>query len=113
MVSNHVEENINDAREAINQYPAIGEAAFDLCDGILNNIKGFIHVDKEWEDLFDHEKKVNIEYAKRINIINNELKEKPPMDIYKETKDRYIRARAWRSTEMLNFYDMLAKKYDI
>ena len=106
-------DNINEAKNALNQYPSIGEVAFDMCDGILNNIKAFIHTEDAWKELFAHEKKVNQEYTKRIADLNAELKDRPPMDVFKEATELYIKARAWKSTEMLNFYDMLTKKYDL
>ena len=49
MVSKYVIDSINGAKDTLDNVEKLGETAYDICDGILLNIKGFLHDEKVWE----------------------------------------------------------------
>jgi len=113
MVSKRVTESLTNAKSALDTLKENGELAFDICDGILTNIKGFVHDEIVWGKINKHEEKVHQEFQRRLKKANEELKQRPPMDTFNEGMERYLNLRHWKSLEMLNFYDKLSKEHEI
>ena len=113
MKSRRVEDSITNAKAALDSVEQNGELAYDICDGILTNIKAFIHSPEIWDKINKHENSVHQEFTRRLNKANEELKQKPPMEIWQDGMSKYMKLRHWKSLEMLNFFDKLSKEYDI
>jgi len=112
-MSKMIEDNIKEAKDSLNQAEQIGEIAYDICDGKLTNIKGFIHDENIWKKITEHEQKVFKEYSSRITKAKMDLKDVDPLFAWKPGMDMYMKLRHWKSLEMLNFYDKLVKEYGI
>jgi hypothetical protein len=113
MVSEEIKKSIKEAKTALDSIDTLGETSYDICDGILLNIKAFIH-DPEIKKLIDeHETKTFQEFRNRYDKAAKELQNKGPMANWREAADRYIKLRHWKSLEMLSFYDKLSKEHDI
>ena len=113
MVSKHVTDSITDAKNALDNIEQLGETAYDICDGVLQNIKGFIHDETVWNKIQTHENKVHQEFKIRLKKANEELKNMEPLLAFRDGMKKYMKLRQWKSLEMLNFYDKLSKEHDI
>ena len=111
MVSKQISDSIKEAKEALDQVETIGRTAYDLCDGILNNIKGFVHYDIVWKKINDHEERVHRDFKKRTEIARVKLKDLDPLYAWNDGMKFFMELRHWKSLEMLNFWDKPSKEH--
>ena len=113
MVSKYVSDSITEAKNALDNLQQLGGTAFNIADGVLLNIKAFVHDDHVIQKIRTKESQVETEFNRRIKKANDELKDKGPMYSFNTASDKYWKLRHWKSLEMLNFYDKLSKEHDI
>ena len=108
-MEDHVKESLAEAKNCLNQAEEAGVMAYNLCDGILTNIKGFVHEDVTWMKINEHEQKVHEEFQKRLSDARKKLDGIDPLFAWDKGMKQYLSLRQWKSLEMLNFYDKLVK----
>ena len=108
-MDDHVKESLAEAKNCLNQSEEAGVMAYNLCDGILTNIKGFVHEDVVWAKINEHEQHVHQEFQKRLVDSRSKLKDDDPLFAWDKGLRQYLALRQWKSLEMLNFYDKLVK----
>jgi len=109
MSNKRIEDNLVKAEQALNSVRELGEDAFDICDGVLENCK--IHVDNKevWEKVHKKEIEVIQEYKKRKNEASRKLAGKDPFYAWGDSMNYYLELRKWKSLEMLGFWNKLNK----
>ena len=113
MASKQIKDSLSEARNALDQDESLGKIAYDICDGVLNNNKAFIHEDVVWKKINEHEEKVHKEFTKRLIEAREKLKNSDPIFAWNDGMNFYMKLREWKSLEMLNFWDKLSKEHDI
>lgn len=113
MVSKPVNDSINDAKAALDQVETLGKTAYDICDGILTNVKALVHDDGAWDKINKYEEKVHKEFKGKIEKAREKLKNVDPLYAWNDGLNYYMELRHWKSLEMLSFWDKLSKEYDI
>ena len=113
MSNEYIIDSIASAKNSLDNLEQLGETAFDMCDGSLMNIKAFIHDESIKHKILDKEKQVNLEFQKRMEKTNEELKAKGPLYAWRDGMKKYYKLRHWRSLELLNFYDKLCREHDL
>ena len=109
-MQDHIKESLTEAKNILNQAEEAGVMAYNLCDGILTNIKGFVHKQETWMKINEKEQKVHEEFQKRLVDARMKLEGVDPMFAWDKGMRQYLTLRQWKSLEMLNFYDKLAKE---
>lgn len=110
-MSDTIKDGIIEALNAANRAPEEGEKAFNTADGILSNLKALIQDDKIWQRIHDFEKKTTEAYAKEIEAAKEKLKDKDPMFAFNYYGAENLRLRAWKTSELIKFWDKLTKEY--
>jgi len=115
MTNQFILDNIKEAKEWLDKvnHPQIGESGFNMCDGILSNLKSFIHDENIWKKINDKEEKVFREFNKKKDDAKVKLKDVDPLFQWNEGAKFYANLRQWKSQEMLVFWDKLSKEYDL
>jgi len=113
MVSKPVSDSINEAKAALDQRETLGKTAYDICDGVLTNVKALVHDDEVWKKINAQEEKVHKEFKTKMNKAREKLKNIDPLYAWSEGMTYYMEMRHWKSLEMLSFWDKLSKEYDI
>jgi hypothetical protein len=111
MNEDYINEKIKEAADAINQAPQLGEAAYNIADGILGNLKAFIHDDKLWENITVFEKKTHVLFGKKLQDAKKELATKDPLFQWRYGMKYYMDMRHWKSLELLTYWDTLVKEH--
>ena len=105
--------NIKEAVNYLNRIEEIGEVAFNQCDGILSNLKSFIHDEIIWKKISEKEEKVYKEFQKKQNEAKAKLKDADSLLQWNEGAKYYMDLRNWKCNEMIAFWDKLSKEYDL
>ena len=113
MANKRIEESITEAKEALDSIDRLGRTAFDICDGVLENNKAFVHDKVVYEKIVKKEQEVYNEYQRRINEARTRLKNNDPYYQWGEGLEYYMKLRRWKSLEMISFWDRLSKEHDI
>lgn len=113
MTNKTIEEYINAAKTMLDQAVNEGIPAYNMCDGILLNIKGFIHDEVVWDRIRKHEEKLHKEFNKKVDEARGKLKDVDPIFSWSNGMEYMLKLRQWKSGQMLNFYDLLNKEYDL
>jgi len=112
-VSKQISDSITEAKAALDQVEELGKTSYDICDGMLNNIKAFVHDDAVWKKINDHEEKIHKDFKKRLDDARAKLKDRDPIYAWNDGLKFYMELRHWKSLEMLSFWDKLSKEHDI
>lgn len=110
MSNKQVTENLGKAEDALNNLNELGETAFDICDGILDNCKVHINDVMLWEQVSKKEKEVTDEFKKRRQDATKQLAGKDPFYAWSDGMKFYLELRKWKSLEMLSFWTKLNKE---
>jgi len=113
MTSEFILKNIKTAKEWLDKVGEIGETGFNQCDGILENLKAFIHDEVIWKKVQEKEEKIYKEFQKKSNEAKIKLKEVDSLLQWNEGARYYMELRHWKSMELLSFWDKLSKEYDL
>ena len=109
MSNKQVTENLSKAEDALNSLNELGETAFDICDGVIDNCK--IHIDDStlWDKVHKKEKEITDEFKKRKNDAVKKLSGKDPFYAWGDGMHFYLELRKWKSMEMLSFWTKVNK----
>ena len=113
MTNEFILDTIKEAANTLNKVDEAGEVAFNLCDGMLSNLKSFIHDETIWKKVTEKEEKVYKEFQKKSNEAKVKLKDVDSLLQWNEGAKYYMSLRQWKCSEMLNFWDKLSKEYDL
>ena len=113
MANKEITDSLLEAKDALDRANELGRIAYDICDGILLNIKAFIHDEDIWKEVNEHEMKLHKEFQKRIGEAREKLKTKDPLYAWNDGLQYFMELRHWKSLEMLNFMDKLSKEHDL
>jgi hypothetical protein len=113
MTSEFILSSIKTAKEYLDKVGDIGEMGFNQCDGILSNLKSFIHDEVIWRKIQEKEEKVYKEFQKKTNEAKTKLKDIDSLLQWNEGARYYAELRQWKSIELLSFWDKLSKEYDL
>lgn len=113
MVNKSVEEGIMEAKDILDKVEQIGDVAYNICDGILSNLKVFVHDDKIMDEINGFEAKVIKQYNIKKKEFVEKLKAKDPLYQWQDGLKCYMELRQWKSMEMLSFWDRLSKRNEI
>jgi RecA-family ATPase len=101
------------AKEVLDRVPELGEAAFNLCDGILSNLKTFVTDEKIWVTITTFEEKLYKDFKKKESEARAKLKDIDSLVQFNSGQEYYINLRKWKSTELLSLWNRLSKDYDL
>ena len=116
LVSHIVKESIAEAKSWIDRKdspdtdPVI---CFNMVDGILSNLKSFVHDQDVWLKIEQFEQQIHKDFQTRLNEARSNLEQEDPMFAWSKGLRFYIDLRTWKSQELLSFYDKLSKEHDI
>ena len=113
MVSKQISDSITEAKAALDRVEELGTTSYDICDGVLNNLKAFIHDDVVWKKINDHEEKVHRDFKRKADDARSKLKTRDPIYAWNDGLKYFMELRHWKSMEMLSFWDKLSKEHDI
>jgi hypothetical protein len=113
MTSEFILSSIKEAANYLNKTEEIGEVGFNQCEGILGNLKSFIHDEIIWKKISEKEEKVYKEFQKKSNEAKVKLKDVDSLLQWNEGAKYYMTLRQWKCNEMLTFWDKLSKDYDL
>jgi len=109
--NDYILNQIKEAADVLNHVNELGEAAYNQAEGILSNLKAFIHDPKTWDEITAFEKKLYMEFTAKINAAQKELKEYNPFTGWREGAAFYMKLRQWKATELISYWDRLAKEH--
>lgn len=107
----YIGEKIKEAADTLNQAVQLGETAYNIADGTLNNLKAFIHDEKIWTDINHFEQKLHNEFQKKMGEARVKLKDNDPFFKWREGMKYYMDLRQWRTIEMITYWDKLSKDH--
>lgn len=107
----YIQEKIHEAADAMDQAVQIGETAYNLADGILSNLKAFIHDEKIWADLSRFEQKLNLQVQQKIEEARAKLKNSDPFLKWRDGLKYSMDLRKWKTLELITYWDKLAKEH--
>jgi len=116
LVSQIVKESIAEAKNWIDRKdnpdtdPVI---CFNMVDGILSNLKSFVHDQVIWDTIDSFEKRIHNDFQSKLTEARSSLEQEDPMFAWEKGLRFYIDLRTWKSQELLSFYDRLSKEHDI
>jgi len=118
MVSDPVNERMKEAGAYLDEAEKLGDIpetlpAFIACDGILDNIKIFIHNEKAWEEINRKEQELNTMFKKEFKEKIEKIKHEDEYMRFLKMRKIEIQIMRWKCKQRLGFYDFLTKKYDI
>jgi hypothetical protein len=107
----YIEEKVKEAADTMDQAVQIGETAYNLADGILSNLKAFVHDEKIWADLTRFEQKIHTEFQKKIDESRIKLKDADPFFKWRDGMKYYMDLRKWKTLEIIGYWDKLSKDH--
>jgi hypothetical protein len=107
----YILEKIKEAADTMDQAVQIGETAYNIADGILSNLKAFIHDDKIWKDLTTFEQKLHLEVQKKMDEARSKLKDTDVFLRWREGLKYSMDLRKWKTLELITYWDKLAKEH--
>ena len=116
MTSKIIHESINEAKKWLDlkdspEHDPI--VVFNMVEGILSNVKSFIHDETVWKKIEDFEINVHKDFKLRLDESRQKLKQEDPFFAWQDGMKYYVDLRTWKCQELLSFYDDLSKSYDI
>lgn len=108
-----ITESITEAKNALDNIEQLGETGFNICDGVLMNIKAFVHDQDIWDNINEKEKQVHIEFQKQLEEARKKLKDMDPMFSWQKGMTQYMKLRQWKSMELISFFDKLNKEHEL
>lgn len=106
-------EQLKIAKEALDKVPEIGEAGYNYCDGVLNNLKTFITDTKIYETVSKFEEKLYNDFKQKEIDARIKLKGIDHLTSFNSGIKYYNDLRKWRSTELLNMWNRLIKDTEL
>jgi len=118
MVSEPVSERLIEAGAYLDQAEKMGDNPQALgpliaCDGILENIKVFVHEDEPWEQIHTKEKDLNKIFWENFKKESEKLKDEGEYFKFLKQQKVEVHLMFWKCKQRLGFYDWLTQKYDI
>jgi len=113
MTNEWIISQIQTAKQCLDRVPELGEAGFNMCDGILSNLKTFITEDSIWNTITTFEEKLHKDFLKKENEARVKLKDIDSLVQFNTGEAYYINLRKWKSQELLNLWNKLSKDYDL
>jgi hypothetical protein len=101
------------AKECLDRIPEIGETGFNICDGVLSNLKTFITDENVWNTITTFEEKLHKDFKKKENESRAKLKDIDSLVQFNTGQEYYISLRKWKSQELLNLWTRLSKDFDL
>ena len=116
MVSQIVKDSIAEAKSWFDQKdnPESNPfVCFNMVDGILSNLKSFIHDKDVWEKITLFEEGIHQTFQGKMKEARDALSQDDPLFAWEKGSRYTIELRTWKSGELLKFYDRLSKEHDI
>ena len=113
MVNKQIEESILEAKNTLNQTEQLGELSYNIADGILYNLKAFVHDEAIRKRISDFEEKLLKDFSKKIIEARGKLDNYDPLLAWKSGVGFYMELRQWKTLEMLTFWDKLVKTNEL
>jgi hypothetical protein len=113
MTNEWIMTQIQTAKECLDNVQEIGEAGFNMCDGILSNLKTFVTEESIWNTITAFEEKLYKDFRKKENEARVKLKDIDSLVQFNTGETYYINLRKWKSQELLNLWTKLSKDYDL
>ena len=113
MTNEWIVEQLKIAKEALDRVPQLGEDGYNLCDGILTNLKTFVTEDEVYKKIIAFEDKIFRDFKRKEREAREKLKGIDYLTSFSLGRNFYISLRQWKSTELLNLWTRLSKDYDL
>ena len=113
MTNEWILEQLRVAKEALDRVPQLGEDAFNVCDGILSNLKSFVTEDEAYRKIIDFEEKLYRDFKLKEREAREKLKGVDYLTSFNLGGRYYMNLRQWKSSELLNMWNRLVKDYDL
>jgi len=113
MTNEWIVEQLKIAKEALDRVPQLGEDGYNICDGILTNLKTFVTEDEVYKKIIAFEDKLFRDFKRKEREAREKLKGIDYLTSFSLGRNFYISLRQWKSTELLNLWTRLSKDYDL
>lgn len=113
MTNEWISDQLKIAKEGLDKVTEIGEVGYNICDGILGNLKSFITDPTIYETVTKFEEKLYKDFKQKEIDARLKLKDIDALTSFNAGLQYYNNLRRWRSTELLNMWTRLVKDAEL
>lgn len=115
MTNEYIINEIKKAKDSLDSVndPRIGFTGFDICDGILTNLKIYVTDEKIYAQIIQFEEKLLKDYRLKQKESREKLKGLDMLTQYSVGEYHSAFLKNWKSTELLNLWTRIIKDYDL